>query len=52
MMFDQSKNHLTVVLTSQSDESKVLVKNATLGLVKKYTAQSQWTSSKRLVQND
>jgi len=23
MMFDQSKNHLTVILTSQSDESKV-----------------------------
>jgi hypothetical protein len=36
-------------MTSQKYQSKWLVKNVNLGLVKKHMAQSQWTS---LVQND
>ncbi len=52
MVFDQSKKHLNVVLTNQKYQSKWLVENANLGLVKKYMAQSQWTSSKQLVQNE
>jgi len=34
------------------NKSKWLVKNANLGLVKKYIAQSQWTCLKQFVQND
>ncbi len=50
MVFDQSKNHLIIVLTNQNDKSKILIKNANLGLVKNYTTQSQWTGSKWFVQ--
>jgi hypothetical protein len=46
MVFDQSKNHLIVILISQNDWSKILIKNANVGLVKEYTTQSQWTCSK------
>ncbi len=52
MVFDYSKNHLIVGLTSQKYYSKPLIQNTNLGLVKKYTAQSQWIGSKQLVQNE
>jgi hypothetical protein len=51
IVFDESKIHLIIILTNQSTSQKWLVKNANLGLVKKYMAQSQWTSSKWLVQD-
>jgi hypothetical protein len=39
-------------MISQKYYLKWLVKNINLGLVKKYMAQSKWTNSKQLVQND
>jgi hypothetical protein len=44
--------NVTWHLPNQKYQSKWLVKNVNLSLVKKFMAQSQWIGSKQLVRND